>query len=104
MRQAPVAKGDFHISWRPTHADFNLTKSDVKVNTNTCNGSPARSVQISHPLSVFTPNSGLAHQLQKLSGIQYEDEIRRTPSMHRQTRPIFRLLKQARTEHTMESL
>ena len=33
MRQAPVAKGDFYISRRSAHADFNITKSDVKVTT-----------------------------------------------------------------------
>ena len=32
MRQAPVAKGDFHISRRSAHVDLNLTESDVKVN------------------------------------------------------------------------
>ena len=53
-----MAKGDFYIFGRSTHADFNITKSDVKVTTNICNGSPVRSARDSHPLSVFTPDIG----------------------------------------------
>src|SRR6266567_2824578 len=59
MRQPPVAKGDCHISRRSTHPDLNLTKSDVKVTTTICSGSPARSVRNSHPMPFFTPDSGI---------------------------------------------
>src|SRR6266568_3336348 len=62
MRQAPVAKGNFYISRRSTHTDFNITKSDVKVTTNICNGSPVRSARDSQPLSVFTPDIGYTPQ------------------------------------------
>src|SRR5438132_1027843 len=31
MRQTRMAKGDFHISRRPSHADFNIAYSEVKV-------------------------------------------------------------------------
>src|SRR5260370_37381068 len=58
VRQAPVAKADFYVSRRSTHTDFNITKSDVKVTTNICNGSPVKSARDSHLLSVFTPDIG----------------------------------------------
>src|SRR6266699_3189760 len=58
MRQPPVAKGDFHISRRSPHPDLNLTKSDVKVTTKICSGSPARAARNSHPMPFFTPDSG----------------------------------------------
>src|SRR6266571_7341660 len=67
MRQTPVAKGDFHISRRSTHPDLNLTKSDVKVTTTICSGSPARSVRNSHPMPFFTPDSGHKHRRPAIS-------------------------------------
>jgi len=33
VRQTRMTKGDFHISRRSSHADFNITHSEVKVRT-----------------------------------------------------------------------
>ena len=59
VRQTTVATGDFYISRRTAHSDFNLTENDVKVISTNHSRSTAKSERNSNPVCVFTPDTGV---------------------------------------------
>ena len=64
VRQTRMTKGDFHISRRSSHADFNIAYSEVKVSTPNSYKSPSSKGKIKFTMSF--------HDGFKYKGSKYE--------------------------------
>src|SRR5437016_8758255 len=69
MRQTRMAKGDFHISRRPSHADFNIAYSEVKVRMPNQLKTPSNKGKIKFDVSFHDRSEEHTSELQSLTNL-----------------------------------
>jgi hypothetical protein len=75
VRQTPVIKGDFYVSWRSAHAEPHFTNSDVRLRSVNLDRSPVNKGQNQPSLCILTPDSGVKALLNRVTAVEAKLEV-----------------------------